>query len=175
MREISLTRGFVALVDDEDYEALARFSWCAVRFSGKTLYALRSVRLNPHRTKNFVMHRELMNPTAGALVDHANGDGLDNRRANLRLATRAQNMQNRRIQSGSSRFKGVSWDDGSWRSYISCNGTRMWLGNFADEENAARAYDERARELFGPFAALNFPNPGEQGARRSEPIGARTT
>jgi hypothetical protein len=99
-------------------------------------------------------------------VDHANGDGLDNRRANLRPASQLLNARNLRKRQGtSSRFKGVCrLPDGRWQANIRINGHSRHLGWFVDEEAAAGAYDNAARELFGEFAAVNFPQLGERGA-----------
>jgi hypothetical protein len=99
---------------------------------------------------------------------------LDNRRANLRLASHAQVGMSQRAQPGKgSRFKGVYWrsDAGLWQVQIHVHGRNTYVGIFRDEDEAARAYDRRARETFGGYAALNFPNPGEQSAHR-ESIGA---
>lgn len=97
------------------------------------------------------------------MIDHKNGNGLDNRRSNLRFCTNAQNQHNQRkwgSRSGkplSSRYKGVSWHRrGHWRAKIQAQGKRRYLGQFQSEEAAARAYDRAARELHGEFAVLNF-------------------
>ena len=101
------------------------------------------------------------NVIAGApQVDHVNGDGLDNRRANLRPASTAQNARNRsRPSTNRSGFKGVSWvrDRGHWRAGIKVDGRSLNLGSFADPVEAAKAYDEAARRLHGKFARPNFP------------------
>jgi hypothetical protein len=100
-------------------------------------------------------------------VDHINGDGLDNRRMNLRASSRAENMRNtRKPRNNTSGFKGVCWDrdHARWRSYIQINGRLLYLGLFDDLEVAARAYDTAARAHFGAFAALNFPAEGERAA-----------
>ena len=102
------------------------------------------------------------------MTDHVNGNGLDNRRVNLRPATRSQNGGNRRkaVATGS-RFKGVTpyiGHPGRWLAYITLNKSKRHLGIFDDEAVAGRAYDDAARSLFGEFAALNFPEVGERGA-----------
>lgn len=104
--------------------------------------------------------------TGYARTDHRNGDGLDNRRANLRAATDQDNLRNMRKHRGSSRFKGVCWhcNDRCWNVKIRLGGRAVNLGAFADEVAAALAYDAAAREYFGEFAALNFPLPGERSA-----------
>jgi hypothetical protein len=101
-------------------------------------------------------------------VDHINGDKLDNRRANLRVATKTQQRQNQRVtRRNTSGFKGVSRisSTGRWRARIKVSGRQMPCGVYATAESAALAYDAAAREYFGEFARLNFPNPEERGAR----------
>jgi hypothetical protein len=105
------------------------------------------------------MHRLIMNPPAGKVVDHINRIRCDNRRDNLRVCDQAENLRNRRSFRGTSRFKGVHWNERAhkWVATICLNRKLIHLGYFDDELAAARAYDEKARELFGPFAYLNFP------------------
>jgi hypothetical protein len=130
MREIPLTRGYVALVSDEDYDrVMAAGPW-----------------------------RAITDPKTE--VDHWNRDGLRNTRRNLRLATRSQNNANRRKQAGcSSGYRGVSWSKhaSKWKAQISIDGKVCFLGYFASEVRAALAYDTAARERFGEFANCNFP------------------
>jgi hypothetical protein len=106
------------------------------------------------------LHRAIINAPKGLYVDHINGDTLDNRRANLRIATNSQNQANRiRLKSGtSSRYRGVTWNKASqkWQAGIKCNLKSTHLGLFESEEEAARAYDRAAREMFGSFARPNF-------------------
>jgi len=106
------------------------------------------------------MHREMMNAPAGMLVDHRNGDNLDNRRSNLRLATPTENSCNRRKKTGgSSRYKGVTFNrrSGKWFARIRIHGKCIFLGTFESEVEAARAYDAAAKKYHGEFACLNFP------------------
>jgi hypothetical protein len=101
----------------------------------------------------------ILGDLAGVEVDHRNGDGLDNRRCNLRLCTRAQNCQSMKIAPGkASLFRGVTWHaaSNSWRARISLVGKRLHLGLFSEERAAAKAYDDAAKELHGEFAILNF-------------------
>jgi hypothetical protein len=146
-REIPLTRGLVSLVDDADYDRVtAAGSWQAKK-GRSTYYARRS---------SVPLHRFL---TGWQMTDHINGDGLDNRRTNLRPATPAQNQANRRRNANSrSGFKGVDLlPSGRWRAQISVNGVKAHIGSFPTPQDAARAYDAAARAAHGDYAWLNFP------------------
>lgn len=162
--EIALTRGHVALVDEEDLLALSPYSWFSIT-RGRNVYAARRVR-RPDGTNSMVlMHRELL--PGFATIDHINGCGIDNRRANLRPATAVLNGGNsRRNRNNTSGFKGVCWHRrrNKWMAQIGENRGMRCLGYFNDPASAARAYDEAAREKYGAFAALNFPRPGERAA-----------
>ena len=104
---------------------------------------------------NLYMHSLI---TGFAEVDHWDGDGLNNRRSNLREVTHAQNMGNARKQYGcSSQYKGVYWGGKKWQAQIGVNHGTRYLGRFVNEEDAARAYDAAALEAWGEFARLNFP------------------
>lgn len=163
--EIPLTHGLVALVDDEDYErVVAAGKWQAYP-SRDTFYAKRSVKRPDGVWRLIPLHTFL---TGYDLTDHHNGNGLDNRRDNLRPATHAENMRNRALQrNNTSGFKGVNWHSRSrkWKAQIRTNGSKRHVGMFGTPEEAARAYDEAAREFHGEFATVNFPVPGERGAR----------
>jgi hypothetical protein len=154
-RRIPLTRGKFALVDSQDYYRLGQFSWFAVP-GYKTSYADRKL-----NGKTIKMHREIMNAPAHLFVDHINHNGLDNRKANLRLCTRAQNNCNVVTKKrGASKYKGVSLGktEKKWRGTIRFNKKRYHLGYFTDETAAAKAYDKKASQLHGRFACLNFPS-----------------
>lgn len=158
MKEIPLTRGKVALVDDEDFEDLIKFKWCWC--PNRKGYAIRRLRLSEGRGRGTVaMARQILKAPKGLMVDHINGNTLDNRRSNLRLATHHQNqmnaMLNRRNTSG---FKGVAWDKrlGCWRVMINVNKRNTFVGNYPDKRAAAMAYDLWAFDLFGEFARTNF-------------------
>ena len=108
------------------------------------------------------MHREILRCLPGVMIDHINGNSLDNRKCNLRAATNSQNMANQPKQKRNlCRFKGICVDkkNGGWRAQISINGETKNLGHFLDDESAARAYNDAARKQFGEYARLNeFPD-----------------
>lgn len=157
---IPLTRGLVALVDADDAVVLSAYRWHAIEAKPGLWYAARRA-----RGRYIYMHREVLGHPDG-LVDHRNGDGLDNRRANLRLANHALNNCNTRKRAGTtSRYKGVSRHRGAWRARITPpGGQQATLGRFESEAEAALAYDAAARRLFGRWARLNFPRAGEEAA-----------
>lgn len=164
VREIPLSQGLVALVDGEDYEqVMAAGRWFAQRNRG-TFYARRNIQL-PDRTRTMLnLHTFL---TGWSYVDHHNGNGLDNRRVNLRPATHAENNRNQRLRrDNGSGFKGVTWYKATrrWQAQIRHGGQRRHLGYHGTSEDAARAYDAAAREFHGEFARLNFPINGERSA-----------
>ncbi len=150
VKRIPVGDGQYALVDAADYDWLKQWTWhlhngyATRRENGRTIY----------------MHREIVKAPEGTPVDHTNHNKLDNGRRNLRLCTREENTRNRRKRAGSSsRFKGVGYwrRRHNWYATISLGGLPFWLGYFADEIEAARAYDRKAVEFFGEFAGLNFP------------------
>ncbi len=156
---IPLDVGLFAIADQEDAEYLQQFNW--LQNSNGEAYRC----LVDRRTIS--MHRDLLgSPTLE--IDHKNGNRLDNRRSNLRLATHSQNLANSRIRpNNKSGFKGVNKGTGNarWAARITVNYKLIQLGLFNSPENAALAYDEAARHYFGEFACLNFPRKGERGAR----------
>lgn len=151
---ISLSQGLYALVDGEDYPFLVKYKWYAHKID-KNVYAKRYGKGN----KKIAMHRDIMKPLPNFQVDHINGGGLDNRKQNLRIATSAQNKHNQKIRkTGSSQYKGVCWDkdQNKWRASIRHNKKSIYLGLFNTQIKAAKAYDQKARELFGEFAHTNI-------------------
>lgn len=153
MKVIPLTQGQVALVDDADYESLSKFKWRAYR-DHNTFYAMRNT---PRPNRRYVrMHQEI---TGLKKVDHADGNGLNNQRHNLRAASHNENMWNRRLQqNNTSGFKGVYFSkrDQKWKAQIRFQRQRIHLGYFLTAEEAAKAYDAAALKHFGKFAAPNF-------------------
>jgi hypothetical protein len=152
----------VALIDAEDAERVGPFTWCLGNG-----YVHAHVRGTGRKNRRFVyLHRLILNAPDGSTVDHRNGNRLDNRKANLRLATVGENGRNRPApRSSTSGYKGVTWraDGNRWQVGIQHEGKSIYIGRFAKIEDAARAYDEKARELFGEFAWLNFPADMENG------------
>ena|SRR5438128_3286608 len=155
MKETPLTQGYVALVDDEDYERVAQFTWHA-GIDRRAVYAQRSIA----RT-TVQLHRLVLEITDAALqVDHRDHNGLNCQKQNLRVCTNSQNQGNKRksTRSTSSKYKGVSWHKqrGKWQATITRLNKFSFLGYFSSEEDAARAYDRAARDHFGGFAHRNF-------------------
>lgn len=149
---VSLTQGKVAIIDVESIPIIAPYRWRTLRGSSGIFYAMTGGMLS--------MHRLLMGAEKGELVDHEDHDGLNNRLGNLRRATKAQNAMNCRTlrTNNTSGYKGVARYRKKWQAGINLNGKRNHLGNFDTPEEAARAYDRAAVELFGEFACLNFPD-----------------
>ena len=160
------------LFDEEDRELVESHKW-RVYLDHNTYYATTHI---PHpdggwskprpggykrrRRTTRPLHRLLMDPPKGMVIDHINHNGLDNRRENLRICTRAENSRNRGKQkNNTSGYKGVCWykRDKKWRAQIKKDSKKIHIGYFDIIEDAARAYDAKAKELFGEFAHLNFP------------------
>ena len=163
MKKIRLTQHKYALVDNQDFAWLSKFKWNACK-NGMTYYARRLERQGSHRV-NIHMHREIAKPPIAIGVDHRNGNGLDNRRLNLRPATQQQNNHHASLRKdNTSGYKGVCYyKRGShWRAYISINQKILHIGYFDTAKQAAKAYDRKATILFGEFAYLNFPSRGRK-------------
>lgn len=151
MKEIALTQGRFALVDDADYKSLAGYRWYAVRHESRWYAARR----NGSASKLY-MHRAIYPEFAA--IDHIDGDGLNNQRSNLRPASRQQNARNaKKHAAATSAFKGVYLHkSGKWYAQLKVRDESKWLGAFVSEAEAARAYDRAARQFFGEFAQCNF-------------------
>ncbi|MFA5567999.1 MAG: HNH endonuclease [Trueperaceae bacterium] len=157
-REIPLTQGMVALIDNQDFDLVRAIRWFAIPTRMKTpkWYAWGYVGRGAHGRRRVSMHRLILQPNDGLEVDHINGDSLDNRRVNLRPATRSQNLANR-PSSSKSGYRGVFLRKGRYDARIAWGGKIICLGRFDAAEDAARAYDEAAWRRSGEFSRLNFP------------------
>lgn len=154
-KQISLSRGLYAIVDDEDYDELSRWHWYADSHG----YAARKV---PGEMGMVYMHRILLNFPSQE-TDHINANRQDNRKCNLRPATIAQNQYNQYNPRGASEYKGVSWNTKAKKWYATIKASRgkpIYLGGFIDEVEAALIYDKAAKILHGAFASLNFRGRG---------------
>jgi hypothetical protein len=170
-QRIPLDKGMFAIVDDDRYTLVMRFKWHAAKSRHSHIWYARTNYRRPDGKHTLLdMHRYIMNASPGQIIDHCNGDGLDNRDDNLRICTHRDNMRNRRSHGSdkTSRYAGVSAVEQargrvlvaqmSDTGQLSRNGTpRKFIGVFMDEDMAARAYDEVAIKMYGTFANTNFP------------------
>lgn len=153
-KEIPLTKGKYALVDDEDYGRLSRYSW----HYDKNGYAYRRKTTGHYENKLISMHREIVgNIPESKIIDHKNRRKLDNRKENLRITSQSNNAANSPPRKGSSKYKGVHWSNEykRWVAKIEKEGKHYYLGMFDCEDNAAVAYNKKAVELYGDYALIN--------------------
>lgn len=168
-KQIPLSQGKFATVDDVDYDWLVKNKWT---YDPKG-YAMR-------RVANVIvyMHRVVLNASGPIVVDHINGDGLDNRRENLRIVTTAENNYNQRPQKRpkTSRFKGVSLNRKSnrWQAHIKKGDEHRYLGLYDNEQDAARAYNAAARHYFGEYAFVNDV-PDDNWTMHNLSVGSKTS
>ena len=140
-------------IDEADFPLVSAHKWTVYRYGRGVEYAVYW-----DGKRNVYLHRFLLGSPAGMIIDHINGDGLDNRRANLRICSNLENRRNQKLRVDSaSGYKGVCRNSGKWQAKIRIEGKWHSLGLFVDKEDAARAYDAAAIRTFGDFARLNFP------------------
>lgn len=156
--ELITRAGQAYFIDDEDFEKIKNFSWHVIK-SPYTMYvsAMKKEYGKPYTA--ILLHRLVMGASKGMEVDHINGNGLDNRKINLRMCSQSQNQANRQKTSKhmSSKFKGVYWckRQKRWVAKIDCNSKRHYIGSFVNETDAAVAYNKKSAELFGDFSRIN--------------------
>ena len=154
-REIALSSGLVAIVDDIDFAMVSQWRWSSTK-CGKSIYAKRSAWPGD---KTIYMHRVILGVADGVEVDHINNNGLDNQRSNLRPATHSQNGVNNRQPLGESGYRGVYRNNNSgWQVVMAHQGKTLRFGTYPTPEEAARVWDEMAIQYRGEFAVLNFPD-----------------
>lgn len=153
MKVIELTQGYSTLVDDEDFERLSLWRWKVLKSKDKR-YACRSKR-TPTGSATILMHKEILSTRPGMLVDHRDGNGLNNQRYNLREADRTQNMANSSASRGTSRYRGVSYSTkrNKWVAQIKHQGIHYFLGRFQTEDEARQVFDLKNRELNGEYVS----------------------
>jgi hypothetical protein len=148
---LPLSQGKYAIIDAEDYEKVGHLKWYYC-----DRYAVRSIRIG-HKKMTIMMHRVILDAPIGSMIDHANHDGLDNRRCNLRFCNKAQNAWNSSVVRGASGYKGVYYwmARKKWVTHIKAEGMNRTIGYFDSAIEAARAYNEVAEKYHGEFACLN--------------------
>ena len=163
MKEIILTQGKIALVDDCDFEWLSQYKWFAMKGSNSphNFYAARHAKV-AGRWTTIQMHREILGLKVGDgnIVDHKNWNGLDNRRENLRIANTVINAYNRNFQSNNtSGYRGTYWNkkNKKWTVQLTIDGKFRYFGSFSDPVKAAQTYDKLALQFGLKYAVLNFP------------------
>ncbi len=167
-KRIELTQGQCAIVDDEDFEWLneTQYKWQAhYNPITQSYYAFRHSHKESQKQKYLQMHRMIMGVSRDKEVDHKNHDTLDNRKENLRIVTRSQNQANsRRRRDNTSGFKGVDFkkSTGAWRARINCQKESIFLGEFGDKIEAAKAYNRAAKAYHGEYAKLNEISEGAE-------------
>lgn len=163
MKQIQLTKGLFAIIDDEDFELISKYKWIAVK-GRNTFYTQAKITVSGKRiTLN--MHRLITGAIKGEFVDHIDGNGLNNIKKNIRRCNRSQNGANQKGR-GVSNYRGVSFRNrirnnkqySHWIASIQINGKLKHIGEFKSEKEAALAYNEKAKEVHGEFAFINAIN-----------------
>jgi len=167
---VALTQGRFGMVEARDFKRLSRYKWC-VSLCTRKYYARRR-----SKGKTIFMHREIMRPPKNMVVDHVEGNGMNNCRSALRVCTRLENGHNSKPSGRSSRFKGVSYNDAldTWEAAICIDSEMVSIDHFDTEIEAARAYDRVARKVHGIHAYLNFPDEHPPPGRRRQTSGCRS-
>ena len=160
MKRIPLSQGLYAIVDDDMYDYLNQWKWYAGKERHGKYRAMRKEKVDG-KWRTIYMHRVVCPAPSHMVIDHINGNSLDNRRANLRPCSQRENSYNKQttmkmLTFKKSRYKGVSAQNGRWRARIYVNGKHIHLGIYDTEVEAAKAYDRAARQTFGEYARLNF-------------------
>lgn len=157
MKELKISKGYFALVDDEDYEFLSNFKWSA-NVQRHTVYAKKSAyrkkNMLTSNTNEIMLHRMILKPKNGEVVDHIDGNGLNNQKVNLRLCKQSENLRNKKhYKNNSSGVKGVYFNKqaNKWIAQIGFNKKMIYLGSFINKHEAAQAYKEKSQKLFGEF------------------------
>jgi two-component SAPR family response regulator len=154
LAEMTISDGTTVIVDDDDYERLSKWKWTA---SGNG-YAVRGKHIGNRKYRRIYIHREILGAKHGEKVDHINGDKLDNRKENLRIATTAENSRNISVRKDNkSGYKGVFFASSrnKWHASIKVNYKSKFLGYFESKTEAAKAYNAAAIKYHGKFAKLN--------------------
>lgn len=149
-----------ALVDDKDYDKLMERKWFVHLTLTNMYYVVGNFKIEKNKWKVITMHRHVMNAiNPKEIIDHKNGNTLDNQKQNLRTCTPSDNLANRFQRGGKSKYLGVCWKsrEEKWIVTINKNKKQIYIGSFEDEIDAAKAYDNKAQEIHGEFANLNFP------------------
>jgi len=161
MKLIKLTKGYFVKVDDEDYDELNKFMWQVKVGVPRTFYAVRTINVGNGKRSCMSMHRQIMGCSIGdgRMIDNKDRDGLNCQKSNLRFATFSQNSANKTAKkNGASKYVGVCWEEKRtyWKAQIRKDGKLKYLGYYAKEIDAARAYNKEAILLHGEFANLNI-------------------
>lgn len=165
-KEVELTQGYVTTIDDEDYPKLGGYSWKVLK-THKSIYASRTKTITEDGRKTYktiLLHRVILGIEDGTIkIDHKDGNGLNNQKSNLRVATDSQNQWNRGkdVDAVTSSKRGVYWNRqrGKWQAQIGYNNRVIYIGRFSTEEEAAAAYDKAAITIHGEFASINQLKP----------------